>query len=244
MKITAVIPVRAGSRRVPHKNILPFGDSNLLIRKIRQLKQVNEIDEIIVSSDSDEMLAMALNEGVSVQKRPIEYCDEKSKTFNEVVEYIASQINGEVMIWAPCVCPFVSAENFDKAIQAYRQHVETGENDSVVSCKLFKEYLFDENGPHNFSIEHHVKSQDLPNWKVIVNGFFIARRADMEQWRFVYGKKPYLISLTKTQAQDIDDMDDFRMCEALNDNRKYVGGGGIIIAWLPDFSSSPRRTAA
>ena len=27
--VTAVIPVRAGSKRLPNKNILPFGDSNL-----------------------------------------------------------------------------------------------------------------------------------------------------------------------------------------------------------------------
>lgn len=214
MKITAVIPVRAGSRRIPDKNIKPFGDSNLLIRKIRQLKAVSEISEIIVSSDSGKMLDMALNESVSVHKRPIEYCDEKSKSFNEVVEYIASTISGDIMIWAPCVCPFVDTETFSRAISEYMLNVESGNYDSVVSCKLFKEYLFDENGPCNFSIEHHVKSQDLPDWKVIINGFFIARRENMKKWKFVYGKKPFLIPLTKQQSLDIDDADDFKVCEA------------------------------
>ena len=45
-KFLAIIPVRAGSRRLPNKNILPFGDSNLLVHKIRQLKKVVLIDEI------------------------------------------------------------------------------------------------------------------------------------------------------------------------------------------------------
>ena len=58
--LTAIIPVRAGSRRLHNKNILPFGDSNLLVHKIRQLKAVKSIDEIVVSSDSDVMLEMAL----------------------------------------------------------------------------------------------------------------------------------------------------------------------------------------
>lgn len=62
--ITAVIPVRAGSRRLPNKNILPFGNSNLLVHKIRQLNQVKSIDTIVVSSDSDEMLNMALSESI------------------------------------------------------------------------------------------------------------------------------------------------------------------------------------
>lgn len=30
-KITAVIPVKGNSTRLPNKNILPFGDSNLLL---------------------------------------------------------------------------------------------------------------------------------------------------------------------------------------------------------------------
>ena len=50
--ITAIIPVKGNSTRLPNKNILPFADSNLLIHKIRQLKQVEGITEIIVSSDS------------------------------------------------------------------------------------------------------------------------------------------------------------------------------------------------
>ena len=57
-KITAVVPVKGSSSRLPNKNILPFGDSNLLQHKIEQLKKVKGLHEIIVSSDSDEMLAI------------------------------------------------------------------------------------------------------------------------------------------------------------------------------------------
>jgi len=62
--ITGVIPVRAGSRRLPNKNILPFGDSNLLVHKIRQLRHVKGLDRIVVSSDSDMMLEMAEKEAL------------------------------------------------------------------------------------------------------------------------------------------------------------------------------------
>ena len=61
---------------------------------------------------------------------------------------------------------------------------------------LLKEYIFNENGPINFSIENHVPSQKLPKWHIITNGFFIAYARDMADWKFVYGKKPkfYLLS--------------------------------------------------
>ena len=63
MSFTAIIPVREGSRRLKNKNIAPFAGTNLLINKINQLKEVNEIEHIVVSSDSDMMLKMAESRG-------------------------------------------------------------------------------------------------------------------------------------------------------------------------------------
>lgn len=216
--IKAVIPVRKGSRRLPNKNILPFGDSNLLIHKIRDLKKINKIDEIIVSTDSDEMIEMALKEGVGYQRRPDEYCDEKSKTFNEVVEYVASNTDTDILIWAPCVCPLVTIDSFNKAIDCFLNL--DSQYDSVISAMLLKEYLFNDCGPINFSTEKHVPSQKLPNWHVITNGFYIANAKDMVDWKFVYGPKAMLIEISKIEAIDIDDKDDFEFAEYMY--RKYV----------------------
>ena len=58
--ISAIIPVKGNSTRLPNKNILPFGSSNLLRHKIDQLKQVEGLSEIICSSDSDEMLEIEI----------------------------------------------------------------------------------------------------------------------------------------------------------------------------------------
>lgn len=216
MSITAVIPVRAGSTRLKDKNIRLFAGTSLLENKIAQLRNVKEIDEIIVSSDSEEMLATAKRYGVTPKKRPIEYCDEKSRTFNEVVEYIASEeVQSEVMIWAPCVCPLVTAEKFKEGIDLFEK-IKNGElsGDSVVTASLIKEYIFDEHKPVNFSVEHHVPSQMLPDWHCIKNGFFIADRLDMVRWRFVYGPNPLLCEINKYEAIDIDDEFDFEIAEA------------------------------
>ena len=64
-KITAVIPVRKGSIRVKNKNIKPFGNSSLLELKIDLLKQVVGIENIIVNSDSQEMLDIAERKNVN-----------------------------------------------------------------------------------------------------------------------------------------------------------------------------------
>lgn len=56
-----------------------------------------------------------------------------------------------------------------------RGGVEQGNHRTVVKCRKHKEYLFEEKKPLNFLIEHLVKFQDLPDWRVIANGFCIAR---------------------------------------------------------------------
>lgn len=214
--ITAVIPVRAGSTRLKDKNILPFGDSNLLVHKIRQLKQVSLLDKIVVSSDSNEMLEMAKNEGVEIHKRPIEYCDEKTKTFNEVVEYIMNSINGDIIMWSPCVCPLCMPENYINAIKKYSDVVIKKEQfDSVASTEIFKKYLYGDGKFINYNPDNHVPSQNLPNWKIIVNGFFIAEKTKMVKWKHVYGKKPYLYEIDKKAAIDIDDEVDYNMAKVL-----------------------------
>lgn len=214
--VVAVIPVRAGSRRLPNKNILPFGDSNLLVHKIRQLKSVSSIDSVVVSSDSDIMLQMARDEGVLTHKRAIEYCDEKTKTFNEVVQNVAENVNGDILMWAPCVCPLTTTENYVAALNTFAEKVlKTKEYDSVISGKMFKEYLWGDKKPLNYNPVRHVPSQQLPDWKIIVNGFYIAARQNMIDWQYFYGKKPFISILSKREAVDIDDAEDFAIAEAL-----------------------------
>jgi N-acylneuraminate cytidylyltransferase len=215
MALTAVIPVRAGSTRVKDKNIKKFANSSLLEIKIEQLKNTRGVDRIIVSTDSEKMIQIAREHDVVAKRRPDEYCDEKSRSFNEVVRYIAdNEVDTETMMWVPCVCPLISCERIEEGIHVYHQIEKKAiKNDSVATAALFKEYLFDEKGPLNFSVAHHVTSQCLPNWHYITNGFFIAKTINMSKWGFVYGLNPYLLEVNKFEAIDIDDEYDFEMAE-------------------------------
>lgn len=215
MQYTAVIAARAGSRRVLSKNTRSFGDSNLLVNKIRQLKKVDMLDEIIVTSDSTEMLEMAEEENVGTHLREIEYADEKTRSWGEVIAHVAENAcHGEHILWAPCVCPFCTEVHFTQALNKYEEVVLAAkEYDSVASVKSFKEYLWVEGKPFNYV--PGVPSQNLPDWKILVNGFFIAPRWDMIRWEYNHGVHPYLMELSKIEAIDIDDKEDFAIAECL-----------------------------
>lgn len=205
MSITAIIPVREGSRRLKNKNVAPFAGTNLLINKINQLKQVKELDRIVVSSDSDMMLSMAKAQGVMTHKRAIEFCDEKSKSFGEVVAHICENVPGDDILWATCTAPLVFPKHYSEAIGLYHQALADG-YDSLVSMEKFKRYLWDEKGPVNYELGiKHVPSQQLPPLYFVTDGILLAPRIKMIEWKYFHGRNPYRYILDKRTSIDIDD---------------------------------------
>lgn len=204
-KLVAVIPVRAGSRRLKNKNIAPFAGTTLLQYKIRQLKRVKEIDEIVVSSDSDIMLSLAEHEGAKTHKRAPEYCDEKSKTFGEVVAHVCENCDSADIIWATCTSPLVEPEMYSRAIQQYYAEVPE-KGDSLVSFEMIKRYLWDEKGPVNYELGvKHVPSQQLPPLYIVTDGICIAPRQKMIEWKYFHGHNPVRFLIDKKSAVDVDD---------------------------------------
>lgn len=222
MSITAIIPVRAGSRRLKNKNISPFAGTNLLINKIEQLKKVPQIDKIVVSSDSEIMLEMAKQNGVFIHKRAPEYCDEKTKTFGEVVRHVAESVEGDHIVWATCTSPLVFPKTYIKAIEEYFSALEQG-YDSLVSFEVIKRYLWDDRGPLNYELGlKHVPSQQLPNLYIVTDGVLIAPREKMIEWSYFHGSNPYKFILDKRSSVDVDDGLDLAVARAWLDMDESV----------------------
>jgi len=215
--VVALIPVRAGSTRLKDKNISRFAGTNLLLYKIEQLKKVHSIDKIVVSSDSELMLEMATKAGVEIQERPPEYCDEKTKTFGEVVEWVMSNLDSEHVLWATVTSPLTDTEHYQSAIEKYFNVI--GEYDSLVTFTPFKHFLWDETKPINYNLgSAYVSSKDLPVLYVKTCGISIAPRLDMLRWKFDHGVKPYKFILNKRASVDIDDIYDLLCARAWLDN--------------------------
>jgi len=239
-KITAVIPVRAGSTRLKNKNIAPFAGTNLLVNKINQLKQVKEINRIVVSSDSNLMLSMAEAVGADTHKRALEFCDEKTKTFGEVVRHIAESVDGDDILWATCTSPLVFPKDYREAIATYYEALQNG-YDSLMSVESFKRYIWNEEGPLNYELGlKHVPSQQLPMMYFVTDGILMAPREKMIEWSYFHGRHPFKFLVDKRTGCDIDDGLDLACARAwldmdetvsqidpyiINDVKKPLGGG-------------------
>jgi len=85
MKNTIIIPARAGSKRLKNKNFLIFNDKSLMERTITFSKKINNIDQIIVSSDSSEISNLKKKyKDILFLKRPKHLSTDKSLIINTI----------------------------------------------------------------------------------------------------------------------------------------------------------------
>jgi len=77
----AVIPARGGSKRIPRKNIRPFGGLPMIAWSIRAAADSGCFDRIIVSTDDAEIAEVATRHGAEVPfMRPAELSDDHTGT--------------------------------------------------------------------------------------------------------------------------------------------------------------------
>jgi N-acylneuraminate cytidylyltransferase len=211
--IVAFIPVKKNSSRLPRKNLLPFADSTLLEHKIKQLQCVDKISEIIVSSDSEEMLEVAVNNGVLIDERPECFADE-TKPFSEFLEYMISKTDSNHLMWACCTSPLMTPERYREAIELYFQKIKIG-YDSLISVFEFKHFMLDKNGPMNFERgPNHVNSQELPSYDIFTNGVILSPIESVKKWRYHYGPKVYRMNVSQIESIDIDTEFDYQVALA------------------------------
>ena len=216
--ITAVIPCRTGSTRCPNKNVRPFGttkDYSLLKRKIRQLKKVEEIVEIIVSSNCGRAREIAENEGVRFHNRAAEFCTSDCPINLVYVECMKPVETDDVM-WVLCMAPFANESLLRKAVHAYvNRNVKI--HDSVVTVHNMCEFAWFHNKPLNYDSNRQPRSQDLKPLQIFTWGCVIAPTAQVRALQNVSGVGPIFVCTDAIEAIDIDDPHEFILSELLDE---------------------------
>ena len=207
-KLTAVVPVRAGSVRVKNKNIKPFAGSNLLKIKLEILKNISIIDEIIVNSDSDEMLDIALSCSVSTHKRQEYFASSKCDN-SEYFTHIAEVTDSDYIIYAPVTNPLISKETYFSCIDKFFN----SDINNLVTVSELKQYLWLNGKPLNYDPKNTPLSQNLPEVSIINHALGILSRDDMIKSRNIVTENPYFYKLDEIESMDIDTEFDFMVAE-------------------------------
>ena len=210
--LVAVIAARSGSLRVENKNIRNFNGSSILELKIKQLKKISKIDEVIVNSNCDEILSIAKNAGALCVKRD-DYYASNSANMSDVFQNIAENTNSEYIMYANATNPLVETSSYDEAIDLFFNNLDA--NDSLTSCHNIKEFLYLDGKPLNYDPLNQPRSQDLPNIVALNFAISILSRENMIKYKNILGKNPYFYKLNEIEAVDIDTNLDFFISQEL-----------------------------
>jgi CMP-N-acetylneuraminic acid synthetase len=217
--ITAVIPVRAGSQRVTNKNLRPFAGSSLLEICINKLKQTN-VDNIVVNSNSPEMISLAKQYGVDTHRRPDELGSSATRP-NDLAAYIAEVTKGDTILYVHCTSPLISVETIQHFL-TLEEYLDV--HDSVNSASLIKKHMWSEGYALNYDPARRPNTQDLPDIYALNYALNLIKRSDMKNYRDFIGRNPLLQEISEKEAIDIDNIQDFELAEIIY-NKQYETTG-------------------
>src|SRR5687768_6928045 len=102
-----VIPARGGSKRIPRKNIRPFLGRPLLSRTIEMLAETALFARIVVSTEDEEIAAVAVAAGAQAPfRRPVQLADDMTGTQPVIAHAIAElEAGGADAPYVCCVYP-------------------------------------------------------------------------------------------------------------------------------------------
>lgn len=145
----AIIPARGGSKGIPRKNLADLCGKPLIAWSILQAKNAQLIDSVWVSSDDDEILAVAQSYGALPIKRPDEISGDQASSESawiHALDTIEKQdVNVDLILAMQPTSPVRESSDLDG---------------SVISMR---EYGFD-------SLLSVIEVEDFFTWRVDVNG--------------------------------------------------------------------------
>lgn len=218
--ITAFLPCRKGSQRIPNKNIKLFAgnEGGLLDIKLRQLVDCELIDQILVSSNDERVLENAakfVGDKIKVDERP-DNLGSSDTTTDSLIEYVPSIIPAGNILWTHVTSPFINADDYTNIINAYFEASEKG-YDSLMTVLKIQGFIWSSSKPVNYdrrALKWPMTQNIVPLFEVD-SGAFISSRDNYVKFKDRIGTNPFLYQQEKIKSVDIDWPDDFELAEKL-----------------------------
>lgn len=226
MKVTACIFARGGSKGLPGKNIRLLGGKPLIAWAIDHALAVKRINRVIVSTDSEEIAAVASEYGAEVPfLRPDELARDDSPewlAWRHALDYLraADGVLPEAMVSVPTTAPLRLPLDIENCLDEY----EKGEADTVVTVTdahrspYFNMVKLKADGtvglviPPSSSI---TRRQDAPAVFDMATVAYVVRPEFVMTRAGIFDGMVRAVKVPPERAIDIDTLLDFQLAECL-----------------------------
>ena len=222
MKI-AVIPARAGSKRIHRKNVKLFCGKPIIAYSIQAAIASGLFDQVVVSTDSHEIAEIAIKYGATIPFiRPDELSDDFSTT-GQVIAHAVSWFQKQQFRLDLVCCIYATAPLMLKSdLIGAHQIFNNNEWDYVFSASKFSYpiqrgfALTETNGLKMFNPEHFTtRSQDLIQSYHDAGQYYFGTPEAWVNNSPLFSEKSTIYELPYWRAQDIDTLEDWEMAELL-----------------------------
>jgi CMP-N,N'-diacetyllegionaminic acid synthase len=192
LKILGLIPARAGSERLPGKNLIDLGGKPLIRWTIDEAKKFRLFDHLVVTTDDHQVAAVAGEAGCEVIVRPEELARSETPML-PVVLHAVSAFKSDMIILLQPTSPFRTIGD----IEACYDLMISTHGDSVVSVT---------DAPEDIVFELGHANRMRPSTKLVVpNGaIYIVTADELERRGNWYSGVSYAYRMPKERSLDID----------------------------------------
>lgn len=216
VKITALLPMKGHSERVPNKNLRIFNGRPLYHKITESLLASDYISYILIDTDSKEIAEDALQnfDRVKIIDRQKELQGDFI-SMNHIISYDLAQSMGEHFLQTHSTNPLLTTTTIERAIETYFENLE--QYDCLFSVKRLQTRLYWQDGrPINHDPQHLLRTQDLsPLFEENSNLYIFSKASFKKAGSHRIGLKPYLFEIDQFESIDIDEERDFKLAEIL-----------------------------
>lgn len=225
-----VIPARGGSKGIPGKNIRILGGKPLINYTIETARKITSDENILVSTDSEEIKYVAEKTGLKVPfLRPLEFATDTAGTYEVILHALRwfeekGTMPDKILLLQP-TSPFRKVDQIKDAIDLYKNTL-----DMVVSVKETSSnpyYVLKEENEEGFLVSSKNGSferrQDCPKVWELNGAIYIINVKSLKEGPISGFKKIKKYVMDEITSVDIDTELDWLIAEKIIESAKTSG---------------------
>ena len=229
-KILVVIPARGGSKGIPRKNIRLLGNKPLIAHTIEMANASNYVDDVVVTTDDNEIKFIAEKFGAETVKRDGKLAED-SIPLDPVIHDATIQkekLNNEkydVVITVQPTSPLLKTKTLDLAIETLLSPNDDNEYYDTIISVVDDRHLswgYNEDNKKYFPLyKERLNRQYLPKAYKETGSIFATKREFVKE-NSRLGDNIGLIEISKQESIDIDNYEDWWVAERIMNKKKIL----------------------
>ncbi len=220
-KILAIIPARAGSKRVVNKNIRDLAGTPLIGWTLKDLYKSKYIDHSFVTTDSSEVQKVANMYNIDCEPlRPTELASDTANSVDVVLDVINHRKKGfDIIVLLQPTSPLRQIDDIDKALELY---MEKSANSVTSVCEVESHPSWSACLPDDRSMNEMIKkikskrSQDLETYHKLNGAIYIISVEDFKKEKsFFASSNAFAYVMSRKDSIDIDTEEDLSIANCI-----------------------------